>query len=65
MEEPTYETAQEKADRLKREQKERKKESALQAKALKKMIEQKAYEDEMEAKFAKLKGMIKKASDLT
>ncbi|MFK7953401.1 MAG: hypothetical protein AB8B73_11190 [Ekhidna sp.] len=62
--EPTYVTAQEKADRIKREQKERKKESALQAKALKKIREQKAYEDEMDAKFAKLKGMIKKGSDL-
>ncbi|MFK7822806.1 MAG: hypothetical protein AB8G05_01515 [Oligoflexales bacterium] len=63
-EEPTYETGQERTERLKREQKERKKESTLQAKAMKKMREQKAYEDEMQAKFAKLNGMIKKGSDL-
>lgn len=45
--EPSYETQQERSARIKREQKERKKAAAIQAKAVKKMQEQKAYEDQM------------------
>ena len=64
MEEPSYETPKQREERTKRELKEQRKAATLQAKAEKKDLEKKAYEDELEAKFAKLKGMIKKGSEL-
>ncbi|NRA46902.1 MAG: hypothetical protein HRU09_18285 [Oligoflexales bacterium] len=52
--EPTYETPQERADRLKLEQKERKKTSSLQAKARKKVQEKKDYEEKIQKKISDL-----------
>ena len=64
MQEPNYETPKQREERTKRELKEQRKAATLQAKVEKKDLEKKAYEDELEAKFAKLKGMIKKGSEL-
>ena len=64
MDEMTYETPQEKSERLKREAKEKKKAMAKAERGLAKLQAQRAKEEEKELRFSKLKSLLKKGSDI-
>ena len=64
MTELTYETPQEKSERLKREAKEKKKAMAKAERGSAKLQAQRVKEEEKELRFSKLKSLLKKGSDL-